>query len=309
MENLKETATKTLNEAEIQIKNRQNEPETYNFLISYLKETKIITELINKNKKHLANFFNSNRKSVEIEELIQKKIFSLLNSRFLIITQRRVLKSGVDFEELKKDKEDIVQNAMLKISKNYLKINYKIGFYYWALKVLYNKTGDYYRERLKYSYFNDNVVEILTSIDDAISYKEIENVIEVLEGNRNTVIFSIRDCILKCLKKLNKDCQRFFRLFLDEGLDKWEMCVAFYSIFNPDDYSKEQQEKIIDKFNSKKSYCKSLFLELLQKAKCVELKENKKDKKKSKKVKKGNKNGKKNNKNIILADYIEGEAK
>ena len=138
---------------------------------------------------------------------------------------------------------------------------------------------------------------------------EIENVKEVLEGKKYSINIPIRDCVLNCLKKLKEDCKRFFCLLLDDALEPWDICIRFYNIFNPDDYSDEKKAIIQQKFYSKRDYCKRLFYDELQQAKCVK----KKTIIKTDKPKKPNKTDKpkktdKPNKPQKTVYYAEGES-
>ncbi|MEE9442493.1 MAG: RNA polymerase sigma factor [candidate division Zixibacteria bacterium] len=65
----------------------------------------------------------------------EKHLFQLLSDKFLYFALHRIWD--------KADAEEIVQNALMTIHKEYIKIDFKVSFAAWAYKVLNNKILDY----------------------------------------------------------------------------------------------------------------------------------------------------------------------
>jgi RNA polymerase sigma factor (sigma-70 family) len=77
------------------------------------------------------------------------RLFSLLHARFLSVVQQRIWNPTMDPAEIRRDAQDIVQETFLTIAEKYQHMQPKPSFFPWAFGILRNKTGDYFRKRVR----------------------------------------------------------------------------------------------------------------------------------------------------------------
>lgn len=80
------------------------------------------------------------------DKAAENRLFSCLCARFLPVVRRRIWRPGTHPIELTKDADDIVQNALEAIRRNYERLESRSKFLPWAFIVLRNKIRDYMRE-------------------------------------------------------------------------------------------------------------------------------------------------------------------
>jgi len=123
----------------------------------------------------------------------ENELFSYLHARFLPIVQHRIYSNSKDYVELKKDVEDITQQAMETIFRKYQNENFISGFTPWAYKILRNKIGDYLTDKKRES----NTIRTLEK-HDTTDNNQLEKKILAEELEEN---------IINAIKKLGADSQ------------------------------------------------------------------------------------------------------
>ena len=130
------------------------------------------------------------------------KLFSNLHARFLSIAQHRICNPQIDVNEIERNAEDIVQETLEIVFRNYKQVEYSAGFLQYAFGVLRNKIGDYFRKKER-----EETMKITSDVDEFADYEKLENTIDAIE---------LRELIMGSLIKLSFDSQRIV-LALMEG--------------------------------------------------------------------------------------------
>ena len=146
----------------------------------------------------IQGLFNS---AIAGDKAAENKLFSDLHARFLSIAQHRICNPQIAADETKKNAEDIVQETLEIVFKNYKQIEYKSGFVQYAFGVLRNKVGDYFRkkerqEAMKVSYTEDE-------------FADEENLTNNIEANE------LREFIISSLFKFSFESQRIVLTLLE----------------------------------------------------------------------------------------------
>ena len=136
------------------------------------------------------------------DKLAENKLFTNLHARFLSVAQHRIWNPQKDSSEINRNAEDIVQETLEVIFKNYKQVKFSAGFLQYAFGVLRNKIGDYFRKQRK-----EDTVKIPLDGNDFSDDENLDN---------NIYASELRESILSSISKLGLESQKII-LALMEG--------------------------------------------------------------------------------------------
>jgi RNA polymerase sigma factor (sigma-70 family) len=135
------------------------------------------------------------------DKTAENKLFSSLSARFLLIAQHRIGNPQKDSDEITRNAEDIVQETLEILFRDYKQVEFSAGFLQYAFGILRNKIGDYFRKKER-----EEVMNIPLEAGRFVNSEQLENVIDANE---------LREFIIKSLVKLNFESQRIIYALME----------------------------------------------------------------------------------------------
>jgi len=135
------------------------------------------------------------------DKTAENKLFSNLNARFLSITQHRICNPQKDGDEITRDAEDIVQETLEILYRNFKQVKFSAGFLQYAFGILRNKIGDYFRKKER-----EEVMKRPIEAGELVNGEQPEDIIDADE---------LRELIIKVLTKTNFESQRIIYALME----------------------------------------------------------------------------------------------
>lgn len=132
----------------------------------------------------------------------EEQIFSRLSARFHLFIRRRIADA--------QDREEVVQDALMAVCKDYKSVTFRSSFAAWAYKVLENRLFYYYQ----------------TKKSRAVKARKLAEMDHVSSSNPEDEEIDLKQRLLDCLRGICKSNSRYARIlnlhYLGYGSD--EIC-------------------------------------------------------------------------------------